>query len=220
MIANDILLDAFTRVYESLHRTLGDITPDELTKEPHPSIGWLAWRISRVMDNNVSRLSGREQLWIGDGWAARFGMPPEPSDYARSAMHTREQVRAFRASAQQLLDYHDAAYERMKTYLDSLSADDLARQLDEPAAVEAGRGLPVGIFGDATYEDVTVALEKEFTLVAMSGDTASFLAGGEFPVPVPQNSGSGTGGRNPPRAGWPSTPRPSGGLTSQKYSQW
>ena len=79
MIANDILLDAFTRVYESLHRTLGDITPDELTKEPHPSIGWLAWRISRVMDNNVARLSGREQLWIGDGWAARFGMPPEPA---------------------------------------------------------------------------------------------------------------------------------------------
>ena len=69
MIANDILLDAFTRVHESLHRTLGDITTEELVKEPHPSIGWLAWRISRVMDANVSRLSGREQLWIGAGWA-------------------------------------------------------------------------------------------------------------------------------------------------------
>ena len=46
MIANNILLDAFTRVHESLHRTLGDITPEELVKEPHPSIGWLAWRIS------------------------------------------------------------------------------------------------------------------------------------------------------------------------------
>ena len=39
MIANDILLDAFTRIRESLHRTLGDITPEELVKEPHPSIG-------------------------------------------------------------------------------------------------------------------------------------------------------------------------------------
>ena len=92
MIANDILLDAFTRVHESLHRTLGDITPEELIKERHPSIGWLAWRISRVMDSNVSRLSGREQLWIGEGWAGRFGMPPEPADYGRSARHTREQV--------------------------------------------------------------------------------------------------------------------------------
>jgi hypothetical protein len=113
MIANDILLDAFTRVRESLHRTLGDITPEELLNEPHPSIGWLAWRISRVMDANVARLSRREQLWIGEGWAARFGMPAEPADYGRSARHTREQVKSFHASAQQLLDYHDAAYERM-----------------------------------------------------------------------------------------------------------
>jgi len=132
MIANDILLDSFTRVHESLHRTLGDITLEELLKEPHPSIGWLAWRISRVMDNNVARLAGREQLWIGEGWAVRFGMPPEPADYARSAMHTRDQVKSFRASAQQLLGYHDAAYERMKTYLHSLSAVELARELDEP----------------------------------------------------------------------------------------
>lgn len=131
MIANDILLDAFTRVRESLHRTLADITPAELTQEPHPPIGWLAWRISRVMDSNVSRLSGREQLWI-DGWAARFSMPPEPADFGRSATHTREQVRAFRASAEQLLEYHEAVYERMKTYIESLSAEELARQLNEP----------------------------------------------------------------------------------------
>jgi len=131
MIANDILLDAFTRVHDSLYRTLGDITAEELGKEPHPSIGWLTWRISRVMDANVARLSGREQLWTGE-WAARFGMPPEPEDYGRSARHTREQVRAFRASAQQLLGYHDAAYERMKSYLNSVSADELARKLDEP----------------------------------------------------------------------------------------
>jgi len=78
MIATDILLDGFTRVYESLHRTLPDLTETELTREPHPSIGWLAWRICRVMDSNFSRLSVQEQLWITDGWAARFGMPPLP----------------------------------------------------------------------------------------------------------------------------------------------
>ena len=89
MIANDILFDAFTRVHESLHLTLGDITPEELVKEPHPSIGWLAWRISRVMDSNVSKLSGREQLWIGEGWAARFGIRPN-----RRIMRDRPDTRA------------------------------------------------------------------------------------------------------------------------------
>src|SRR5262249_61186257 len=127
MIANDILIDAFTRVHESLHRTLDDITPEELVKEPHPSIGWLAWRISRVMDSNISRLSGREKLWIGEGWAARFGMAPEPADYGRSARHTRGQVNSFRASGQQLPDYHDTTYERSKTSLNSLSADEPER---------------------------------------------------------------------------------------------
>jgi DinB family protein len=132
MVETDILLDAFTRVNESLHRTLADLTPEELTKEPHPPIGWLAWRLSRVVDSNASRLAGREQLWIADGWAARFSMPAEPADFGRSATHTRQQVRAFRASTELLLAYHDAAYERMKTYLKALTAEDLARQLDEP----------------------------------------------------------------------------------------
>jgi hypothetical protein len=132
MIETDILLDAFTRVYESLHRTVADLTAEELIQEPHPPIGWLAWRISRVMDSNVSRLAGREQLWIGEGWAARFGMPPEPADFGRSATHTREQVRNFRASSELLLAYHDASYEQMKAYLGTLTAADLARELDEP----------------------------------------------------------------------------------------
>jgi hypothetical protein len=132
MVTSNVLLDAFTRVYESLHHTLPELTEEELTREPHPPIGWLAWRLTRVMDSNASRLSGREQLWIGDGWAARFGMPPDPADFGRGVSHTREQVRAFRASAESILAYHDATYERMKSYLSTLTPEDLARELDEP----------------------------------------------------------------------------------------
>ena len=132
MIEHRILLDAFTRVYESLHRTLADLTETELVQEPHPPIGWLAWRLSRIMDSNVTRLAGREQLWISAGWAKRFGMPPEPADFGRSATHTREQVRTFRASTELLLAYHDAAYEQMKAYLETLSGADLMRELNEP----------------------------------------------------------------------------------------
>jgi len=80
-----------------------------------------------------------------------------------------------------------------------------------------GAGLPVfqigsildsfGVFGTTfsalglDFEAYLNALENkgfaktlaEPTLVALSGETASFLAGGEFPVPVAQSSGSGTG---------------------------
>ena len=59
-------------------------------------------------------------------------MPPEPADFGRAATHTREQVRDFRAPSTLLLAYHDAAFERMTAYLTTLTAADLARQLDEP----------------------------------------------------------------------------------------
>ena len=124
---SDVLLEAFKRVYESLHRIMADLSEAELIAEPHPPIGWLAWRLGRVMDNNMSRLCGVEQLWVGNGWAARFGMPPDPGDFGLSHTHTREQVRAFRASAELILKYHDAAYERMKTYIETLTAKELAR---------------------------------------------------------------------------------------------
>lgn len=58
-----------------------------------------------------------------------------------------------------------------------------------------------GIFPSGDFEILLRALRKnsllsilaEPNLVAMSGHRASFLAGGQFPVPVPQQSGGGTG---------------------------
>ncbi|MPZ15913.1 MAG: DUF664 domain-containing protein [Chloroflexi bacterium] len=132
MAETDVLLDAFTRVRDSLHRTLPGLTEDELAQEPHPPIGWLAWRLTRIADSNVARLAVWEQLWLGDGWHARFGMEPDPADFGRGATHTREQVRAFRATADLLLAYHDTTYARLRAYLESLGPGDLDRELDEP----------------------------------------------------------------------------------------
>jgi pilus assembly protein CpaC len=45
-------------------------------------------------------------------------------------------------------------------------------------------------FVDALKEDGLVKILAEPTLISLSGQTASFLAGGEFPVPVPQGLGT------------------------------
>ena len=129
--AAGILLDGFTRVHDALHRALPYCTEEELYKEPHPPIGWLVWRFSRVIDSNISRLGGDEQLWI-ESWAAKFGMAPEPADFGRGLTHTREQVLAFRAASELLLAYHDVAFERTQSYLSKVSPAELARELDEP----------------------------------------------------------------------------------------
>ena len=55
-------------------------------------------------------------------------------------------------------------------------------------------GLEVDATLDALERKGAVTTLAEPTLVALSGETASFLAGGEFPVPVAQDGGSGSSG--------------------------
>ncbi len=66
-----------------------------------------------------------------------------------------------------------------------------------PALATAGLGMPTlgkGIDGadavlDALAQDNLVRILAEPTLVTMSGQTASFLVGGEFPIPIAQEFG-------------------------------
>jgi len=56
-------------------------------------------------------------------------------------------------------------------------------------------GIPsadLEIFVQALAENQYLRVLAEPTLVALSGQEASFLAGGEFPIPVPQNSSGGS----------------------------
>lgn len=63
-----------------------------------------------------------------------------------------------------------------------------------PFSVGAGYqsgGWNVNAVIDALAQDQLVTILAEPNLTALSGQTASFLAGGEFPVPVPQSSNGG-----------------------------
>lgn len=56
-----------------------------------------------------------------------------------------------------------------------------------------GGGATWTLYIDALKEDGLAKILAEPTLITLSGKTASFLAGGEFPIPVPQSIGSGGG---------------------------
>ena len=58
--------------------------------------------------------------------------------------------------------------------------------------IRAGGGN-LSLLFDALEQKGLVKTLAEPTLVAMSGDTASFLAGGEFPIPVQRTAGGGGG---------------------------
>ncbi len=57
-------------------------------------------------------------------------------------------------------------------------------------------GLNIDAVLDALERKGLVKTLANPTLVALSGETASFLAGGEFPVPIAQNNSGGGGGEN------------------------
>jgi hypothetical protein len=79
----------------------------------------------------VSELSGREQLWTADGWAARFGRDPDPAETGFA--HTAEQVAAFVSPpAPQLIAYHRAVVEMVALYLASAGEDELDRVTISP----------------------------------------------------------------------------------------
>jgi pilus assembly protein CpaC len=56
----------------------------------------------------------------------------------------------------------------------------------------ASGGATWTAFIDALKENGLTKVLAEPTLITLSGRSASFLAGGEFPIPVPQSSGGGT----------------------------
>jgi hypothetical protein len=133
MEAANLVLDALERVRGMVRDALRDLSPEELLSPPKPHIAWLVWHLSRVQDANFSGLMNKPQLWIADGWHARFGMPPEPRDYGSGHRQTRAQVDAFTcADKDLLLVYLDAVFARTEQYLSTITNEDLNRVLNEP----------------------------------------------------------------------------------------
>lgn len=126
-----ILEDAFGRIKGLVHRItegLGDEDPAFRPDAEANSIGWLLWHLTRVQDHHVSEIAGREQAWIVDGWAERFGMDPNPDDTGYG--HTTDQVAAVRPSIENLRGYHDAVHDRTVAYLGTIDPEELDRIID------------------------------------------------------------------------------------------
>jgi uncharacterized damage-inducible protein DinB len=132
MTPSDLLVDGLGRTAGNVASLLSDITDDELVARPTPdanSIAWLVWHLTRVQDDHVADVAGTEQVWTGQGYADRFGLPLDVADHGYG--HTSEQVALVRAPADLLADYHRATHEASAAYLAGLSPHDLDRVVDE-----------------------------------------------------------------------------------------
>ena len=129
-----LIIDGYGRIWQVLEEVLDGLTQDDLNQQPRPdcnSMGWLTWHLTRVQDDHIASLMGKEQLWTSEGWHARFNRAPEPKDIGFG--HSSEDVAAFQSpDVKTLLGYHRAVLERTKGYIATLSLSDLDRELNEP----------------------------------------------------------------------------------------
>ncbi len=131
MTSADLLVDAFGRIREVVHRAVGGLTPEQLAFRVDPeanSIAWLVWHLTRIQDDHVAGVAGTEQAWTGQGWVDRFGLPFDP--LATGYGHRPADVAAVRAPGELLVGYHDAVHRQTVGYVEGLQDADLGRIVD------------------------------------------------------------------------------------------
>jgi hypothetical protein len=131
MKSNDLLLDAFGRIHETVAAALQGADGDTLARRPAGngnSMAWLIWHLSRVEDAQVASAAGLPQVWTAQGFAGRFGLPLPERDTGYG--HSSVQVDAVRASRELLLEYYDAVHRQTAGFLETLADDDFDRIVD------------------------------------------------------------------------------------------
>ena len=122
-----LIVAIYRRMYQEYESILEGLSHDELNKRPSPGanpIGWILWHAARGLDRTVGDVISGEQLWISDGWHARFNLPPDYLDTGYG--HTDDQVDNVRIpDAQTLLDYYRAVMNVTLKNLENLSEEEL-----------------------------------------------------------------------------------------------
>jgi hypothetical protein len=127
-----LLVEAFERVLGTTHEVVEGLSRQVLVWRPSPdanSIAWLVWHLTRIQDDHVAQVAGREQVWTAEGWMDRFGLPFAP--HATGYGHDPDEVAAVQVEAELLLGYHDAVHEATVRFVRGLEPDDLDRVVDQ-----------------------------------------------------------------------------------------
>ncbi|HET6240673.1 MAG TPA: DUF664 domain-containing protein [Arthrobacter sp.] len=131
MKSNELLLDAFGRIRETVAGTLKGVDDESLARRPAGSgnpITWLIWHLSRVEDAQVASAAGLEQVWTSRGFVGRFSLPLPERDTGYG--HSTGEVDAVRAPPQLLLEYYDAVHRQTVEFVKTLGDEDFDRIVD------------------------------------------------------------------------------------------
>ena len=88
--ANDLLLDGYDRIGQSVPDVLDGLGTDGAAWRPDDesnSVGWLVWHLNRIMDDHLAGLTGEEQVITSEGYAEHLGLdlPAGDTGYGHDA---------------------------------------------------------------------------------------------------------------------------------------
>lgn len=131
MKSNELLLDAFGRIHDTVAATLAGVDAGALVRRPAGngnSMAWLIWHLSRVEDAQVGSAAGLEQVWTSQGFAGRFDLPLPERDTGYG--HSSDKVDAVQAPPELLAEYYDAVHRQTVEFLKTLGDGDFDRIVD------------------------------------------------------------------------------------------
>jgi hypothetical protein len=131
MTSSELLVDAFERIRDAVYPAANGLTIEELAFRPDPesnSIAWLVWHLTRIQDDHVAGLDGKEQVWTAAGWADRFALPLPVDDTGFG--HAPDMVAAVVADSHALLGYFEDVHTKTIAFLHTLHEEDLERVVD------------------------------------------------------------------------------------------
>ena len=127
-----LLVELYGRIPPLARSAVDGVDLLTLAESPSPGanpIAWLVWHATRVQDHHVAELIDADQIWIGNDWARRFGLDPDPWNTGYG--HSAQDVAAVRPERPKvLLEYLDAVDRRTRTLLESLNPAELDRIVD------------------------------------------------------------------------------------------
>ena len=127
-----LLLELYGRIPPLARDVVEGLDLDQLAEAPADGanpIGWLVWHLARVQDHHMSEILDADQIWVDDGWAAHFGLAPDPSNIGYG--HSPTQVLAVRPDRPGvLMEYLDAVDRRTRPILQDVTPADLERIVD------------------------------------------------------------------------------------------
>jgi uncharacterized damage-inducible protein DinB len=132
MTSAELLVDAFARIRQVVHRVVDGLPAEQLAVRVDPeanSIAWLVWHLTRIQDDHLAGAAQAEQVWTTHGWAERFGLPFDPHDTGYG--HRAAEVGAVRVESGELLTgYYDAVHQQTVGIVGQLTDADLDRVVD------------------------------------------------------------------------------------------